>query len=106
MNKEQLLKSVLPEREIETVAGPVRVRGLSRAEVLSMQAVADDPDAVERRLLELAVIDPVLTSEDVEQWRKAWPAKEFEPLIETISELSGLNTDSEVLDTSFRTTTG
>jgi hypothetical protein len=72
--------------------GTIRVRGLTREEVLALQKVKGDPDAaeLERRTLALCLVEPKLTEEEVGQWQKVSPAGELEIVSEVIQRLSGL----------------
>lgn len=93
-DKELLFKSRLPEADVEVPGvGTVRVRGLNRGEALSIQNVKDGPGmvaAMERKMLALALVDPVLTEAEVGQWQKAATAGELEPVGDKVSELSGM----------------
>jgi hypothetical protein len=97
--KARLLKPRLPEADYEIPgSGTVRVRGLSRVEVLvqrkatDSEANLDGPRALvlERKMLALAMVDPQLTEAEVGQWQAAAGAGELQPLVELIQELSGL----------------
>jgi hypothetical protein len=91
MDKETLLKPRLPERDVDIPdVGTVRVRGLSRAEALGIQALGDDTAAVEHRILLLGLVDPKLTAEDVAEFYAAAPAGEIDPIVSAVVELSGL----------------
>lgn len=95
-DKELLFKSRLPEAEVE-IPGlmTVRVRGLSRAEVLSIQQVQDHGnDAIERRMLSLGLVNPALSEEEVGMWQQASVAGEMEPVTTKIMELSGMAKDA------------
>jgi hypothetical protein len=90
MDKELLFKPRLPEADVEVPGiGTVRVRGLSRAEALAMQKV-EGTDAIERKMLAVALIDPVLTEAEVGKWQKASVAGELEPVGAKVQELSGM----------------
>lgn len=89
--KERLLKSRLPEAEVEIPdVGTVRVRGLSRSEVLQMKKFGEDADAAELFVMACGTVDPVLTEDEVQQWRSGAPAGELEAPVNRILELSGL----------------
>lgn len=98
MDKELLLKSRLPEDEVDVPGvGKVRVRGLTRAEVLMVRKATDDehmdgPRALvlERKLLAKAMLDPVLTEAEVGAWQDCAAAGEMEPVINRVQELSAL----------------
>lgn len=95
MDKELLLKARLPEADVEVPGvGTVRVRGLTRAEVLKCQTLVQDGpgrvEALERKMLALAMVDPELTEAEVGQWQKASPAGEMQPVTEKVQALSGM----------------
>jgi hypothetical protein len=102
MDKDQLLKPRLPEADVEIPGvGTVRVRGLSRDEVLVVRKATDDayldgPRALtlERKLLAAAMLDPQLTEAEVGQWQKSAPAGELRPVVEKIQELSGMGEEA------------
>jgi hypothetical protein len=96
VSKEQLLKSRLPEAEVEIPGvGTVRVRGLSRAEALEMQKISGSGALmIERRMLALAMIEPRMTEGEIREWQEASAAGELEPVTNRITELSGMNDDS------------
>lgn len=94
VDKRQLLKPRLAETEIDVPGlGEIRVRVLSRAEVIDHLLMVDRsvPGAFETRLLSLSLVDPTLTEKEVAQWRKAAPAEEIDDVVAKINELSALN---------------
>lgn len=94
MDKELLFKPRLPEEEIEVPGvGTMRVRGLNRIEAMHVQA-ANGPEATERRILSLGLVDPVLTEAEVGRWQKASAAGEIEPVSTRIAVLSGMAPDA------------
>lgn len=76
------------EHEIPDV-GTVRIRGLSRAVVLEVQALVEVA-AADRKMLVAALVDPAVTEDDVAVWQQNSPPLEIEKLIEAIRELSGM----------------
>jgi hypothetical protein len=96
-DKSLLFKSRLPEADVDVPGvGTVRVRGLSRAEVMGIRSdVKDEADAIkriawlERKLLAAALVDPVLTEAEVAEWQKASTAGEMEPVAHMVQVLSG-----------------
>jgi hypothetical protein len=95
IDKETLLKGRLPEAEVEIPGvGTVRVRALSRGEVFGVQQLKGVA-VIERRVLHLGMIDPVMTEAEVQQWQDASPAGELEPVGGKIRELSGLGDDAD-----------
>lgn len=94
MDKQLLLKSRLPEADVDVPGvGTVRVRGLSRSEVMAAQNIPD-PAARERRMLALGMVDPQLTEAEAGQWQQASPAGELEPVTTRIGQLSGVVDDA------------
>lgn len=101
MDKETLFKPRLNEAEVDIPGvGTVRVRGLSRVEVMSIRTAADNDPAtldgkravvLERKMVALAMVDPKLSETEVARWQDAAPAGELEPVTDKISELSGLS---------------
>jgi hypothetical protein len=100
MDKEALFKPRLAEAEVDLPGvGTVRVRGLSRDEVIGIRKAADnDPDTIdgkrvlviERKMIALAMVDPELTEAEVGRWQIAAPAGELDPVTDKIQELSGM----------------
>lgn len=71
--------------------GEVVVRGLTRAEVLTIQQKGDlDAADMEALLVSLAMVEPALTLDEVKQWQTVAPAGELEPISAAVQELSGL----------------
>lgn len=104
MDKAALLRPHLAEVDVELPAGGVvRVRALSRAEVFRMQALQNEPGALDARMLAAALVDPELTEEEVEQWRAAAPNDEVDAVSDAILEVSGLKegADRKVTATTF-----
>ena len=95
VDKSKLFTPRLPELDVEVPAvGSVRVRSLSRAEVLSIRGVELDVAEMEKKLLSLAMVDPKLTEEEVGERQAASAAGELEPATRAIMELSGLVEDA------------
>lgn len=93
-----------PEDEVEIPGlGKVRVRGLTRTEVLSVRKAADNAGPVdgprvlvlERKLLSAGMVEPKLSEDDIRAWQNVAPAGQMEPITEKIQELSGLSEGSE-----------
>lgn len=95
MDKELLFKSRLTERDVEVPGvGTVRVRALSRAEVLKVKDKPLDESRMERMLLSYALIEPELTEAEIGEWQAASEAGEIEAVCKEVMELSGLGVDS------------
>jgi len=90
MDIAQLLKPRLPESDVEiSGVGTVRVRGLSRWEVLAVRATNTDSGR-EQSILALAMVDPAMSEAQAADWLRCAPAGEIEPVTDKIAELSGL----------------
>lgn len=93
IDKALLFKPRLPEADVEIEdVGTVRVRGLSRAEVLETNS--GDTATRERRILAVGMVDPPLTEDEAQQWQSSSPASEIGPVVDRIVELSGLKATS------------
>ena len=93
--KARLLKPRVPEGTVELEGlGTIRVRGLSRGEVFMIQQ-AKGTQAMERKMIAVGMLDPVMTEAEVGEWQKNSPAGELEPVTDKINELSGLGKKSE-----------
>lgn len=102
MDKQKLLAARLGQAAVELgdELGAVRVRALSRAEIFELkrefhlgESDADGNDLAdmagfETAFLSLALVDPQLSREEVELWRKNSPAGEIEPVSQKVNELS------------------
>jgi len=91
VSKEVLLKPQLPEELVEVAGlGAVRVRGLSRAEVVTAQAPDKDRNDFETALLTFGLVDPALTETEARQWRETALSKTVNDVSSAILRLSGL----------------
>lgn len=94
MDKQALLTSRLPHDTVPIPGlGDVRVRGLSRDEALDVSQVAGTPE-FEPTLLAAGMVDPELTVEEAQEWRRAAGSDEISAVCDRIAELSGLKGDS------------
>jgi hypothetical protein len=92
VDKNALLAPRLGEGEHEVPGvGTVRLRGLSRAEVLEARTLADTA-AADRFMVSRALLDPKLTEAEVATWAANSGPKEIEDLTGAIVELSGMGT--------------
>lgn len=104
MDKAKLFAPRLPEADVEVpgLGVTVRVRGLSRVEVLAMRKATDNENTLdgprvlvlERKMLAAGMVDPELTEAEAGRWQAASAAGELEPVVNKIQELSGLLEDS------------
>jgi hypothetical protein len=94
MDKATLFEPRLEEADVEIPGiGTVRVRALSRAEVMQIQN-RTDIEAQERLMIAYGMVDPQLTEAEAGKWCKAAPASEIAPVSEKIARLSGVTDDS------------
>lgn len=89
-------KSQAETREVElpSGAGSVLVRGLTRKEALGVQGVEMDEADAERRLLAVALVEPVMTEEEVGQWQEVASAGELVPVVDAVLQLSGMTAEA------------
>ncbi len=89
----------MPEADVNIPGvGAVRVRGLSRVEVISTRKATDREDKMdgtrvlmlERKMLAAALLDPVLTEAEVGQLQRTLPAGVLQPVSQRIQELSAM----------------
>jgi hypothetical protein len=91
IDKGALLARRLGEADHEIAGvGTVRIRGLSRAELLALQALDGGALVSDRRMVALALVDPKLTEDEVAVWQDNSHAGEIEQLTLAIAELSGI----------------
>lgn len=91
VDKAALFVNRLPEKDVEVPGvGTVRIRALSRAEVLNIRGKSFPIDEMERHLLSAALLEPKLTEGEVRKWQQASAAGELEPVTTEIMRLSGL----------------
>lgn len=84
--------SGMPEDSVDIPGiGTVKVRGLSRGEVFVIKKVAKGDDDMERKILVRALLDPVMSEEEVRGWQTVSVAGELEEVTDKINELSGLS---------------
>lgn len=92
--KARLLKPRLPEDEVDVPGiGTIRVRGLSRAEAITVKG-HQGTDKFEQMVLVFGVVDPALSEDEVSGWLQAASFDELDPVLTKIGQLSGLMDDS------------
>lgn len=92
MDKSKLFKLRLGEEDVEVPnVGTVRVRSLSRAECLEFQGKETQVAELERKMLALAMVDPVLTEDEVGEWQKASSAGELTKVLMVVVRISGMD---------------
>jgi len=97
--KARLLSNRLGEKTIDIEGvGEVRVRGLSRAEVLLVSKSGGNAELLERKILHHGVVDPQVSEKDVAVLQKNAPSGDLEKLVDAINELSGLGQGAQKSD--------
>lgn len=91
MDLESLLARSLPQQDVKLGDGTVvRVRGLSRAEVLRFKDLTGDQGALEAACLSAGMLDPHLPPERVGELLAVLTNDDVDRLLEAIRDLSGL----------------
>jgi hypothetical protein len=97
--------SGFPERDLTLEIGGVprmiRVRAMSRAEALRIRDI-DGTAAVEQYLLSTAMLRPIMTQEAVARWQASSLGLEMEPIVDEITELSGLDDEKSAMKSAYR----
>lgn len=96
VSKEDLFKRRVKEVDVEIPdVGTIRVRALTRTEVLSLGVVPGqgaelDLAEAERKVISAGMVEPPMTQDDVKAWQDSSPAVEINAVFLAIVELSGL----------------
>lgn len=96
MDKNKLFARRLKESEVEIPdVGTVRIRALTREEVLKLgivpgSAVELDIAVAEQKMLSKAMVDPEMSENDIRQWQENSPAMEINIVFEAVLKMSGL----------------
>lgn len=91
VDKAALLAPRFAEEDVEIPGvGSVRIRSLSRAEALEVRGTELPYAEMERKLLAMTLVDPVLTEDEVGAWQAASPAMELEPVARAAARLCGM----------------
>lgn len=102
MDKELLLKPRLQEDDVEIPGvGTVRVRALTRDEVIRVRKASDEQGLdgprvliLERKMLALALVDPELTEAEIGKWQRNAGAGEIDKVSRKVQEISGMLEDA------------
>ena len=82
-----------------TTGGVVKVRGMSRMELmLTRKGGVDDPAEIERRMLSFCMIYPKMSINQVKAWQEATAPMVIAPVTEAVRRLSGLGDDADKSD--------
>lgn len=91
VDKAALLTRRCPEDDVELEGvGTVRVRGLTRGEVMRISKGAADGEDTQPLAISLALLDPQLTEDEARQYVENAPFEEIEKLGQAINRLSGI----------------
>jgi len=95
VDKDALFTPRLAEQDVEIEGvGTLRIRALSRAEVLGLQNQDLSAPRMEQKLLALALVNPRLTEDEVKRWQRAASVGELEPVTDAVMAVSGMNKDA------------
>lgn len=91
MDKEALFRPRCPEADVELPGvGTVRVRGLTRGEIVTIAKGSNDGRDMEPLSLSWAFVDPQLTEDEARRLVEVAPFGEIETLTKKVNELSGI----------------
>lgn len=94
MDKSALTTSRLQTEQIEIdgLAEPITVRGLSRSEMHVGSQIGERKGAAEQEqfLLSRAMVDPEMTPDDVRAWQDGSPFGEINDVQKVVNRLSGI----------------
>jgi hypothetical protein len=76
----------------------VKVRGMSRMELLLSRKGTEDAGEIERRMLAYCMVQPKMTAQQVTAWQKATGPMVMAPVTEAIRDLSGLGEGADKSD--------
>jgi hypothetical protein len=86
----------LEEDDVELPGlGTVRVRALTRAEVLRGQKTHSGTAEIERFMISTGMVDPIMTEDEVAAWQRRAPAGELDPVAYRIQQLSKMDTGAD-----------
>lgn len=86
--------------DVQLPLGVIRIRALSRDEVLASRRAADvDPAqldgprvlVIERKILALAIVSPVMTEDQIAAWQRGAPAGELDEVMAAVERLSAID---------------
>lgn len=96
--KARLLAARNNERSIELPGiGTVKVRGLTRAEVMGLKGKFDPQDVVAHDvwILATAMVEPALTRDEVVQWYEVASMEEIQTVINAALQVGGMGDSSD-----------
>ncbi len=91
MDRDLLKKARLVEEDVDLPGvGTVRVRAMSRAEAMRIKDKSMSVAKMEQIILSTAMLDPVMSVDDVREWQEASGAGEIELVVAAVTRMSGL----------------
>lgn len=91
VDKSALLRPRCPERDVDLPGvGAVRIRGLTRAQVIEISKGMDAGRDMEPLSLSWAMVSPELTEDEARQWIETASFGEIQTLTTAVNELSGI----------------
>lgn len=82
------------EVEIPRIGKSVTVRGMTRMEALLVGKL-DGAEKMEPQAIAYAMVDPVLTLKEAEQWVRSASVREVKAVVQEINRLSGMGGEKE-----------
>jgi len=96
---DEFFSAELPEEDVEIRPGKwVRVRALTRAEMIRAQKMEDRRLDQERYLVSLALVQPRMTEDEVGRWQRSSAFMELERIGRVINRLGGIGRDAAKSD--------
>ena len=70
--------------------GTVTIHALTRSEAIKIQADEMLAEVMECKLLALAMVEPKMTEEEIQEWQDTSPAGQMQPVVKAILHASGM----------------
>lgn len=91
MDKDALFERHLDEEDVPLPrGGSVRVRALTRDEALKVSDKEMSRKRMEQIILAKAMVDPVMTEDEIGKWQRASAAGEIQKVADVVQRLSGM----------------
>lgn len=91
IDKKALLNQAFGTQDVEIPGvGTVTIRALTRGEAIRIQGDEMLAEEAECKLLALAMVDPVMTEDEIQEWQDTSPAGQMQPVIKAILAASGM----------------
>lgn len=89
-----LSSGAVAEEDVDTLRGiKIRVRGLTRVQVMQLRKVVEKP-IYEPTVLSYGLVHPEMDTSQATEWSRTAPAGEIEEVIDKIFDLSGMGSDA------------